>query len=99
MNLLKNFIHKAFDNRDYIYIFKDCFYVHRKTQNVCIQPSKFREKFTVYLKELGIDIIPSFQNLRESLLLLGIGQRKMSFMTKSCSIYYVFNEKHILENL
>ena len=95
---LLNFLHHLFDKTNYMTIFENQYFIHKKTHTICIQPAIFRDKYISYLKENSSNEPYDFKYLKRKLLELGI-KRKQLKVRDSVTLYYMFDDNDIPQNL
>ncbi len=95
---LLNFLHHLFDKTNYMTIFENQYFIHKKTHTICIQPAIFRDKYISYLKENSSNEPYDFKYLKRKLLELGI-KRKHLKKNYTATIYYMFDDNDIPQKL
>ena len=94
---LAKYLFYLFENTNYMEEFKDHYTIHKKTNNILIQPSIFLKKYTEYLDKHYTDInAPTYRNLKYDLKKFSIIPKVFKVKGKDPTKFYIFNDYDII---
>tara|TARA_R110002012_G_scaffold51614_2_gene133195 strand:- start:2262 stop:2588 length:327 start_codon:yes stop_codon:yes gene_type:complete len=94
---LAKYLFYLFENTNYMEEFKDNYTIHKKTNNILIQPSIFLKKYTEYLNKHYTDInAPTYRDLKLAFTRYGIFLKAFKVKGKSPTNFYIFNDFDII---